>query len=71
MKGRNTKQLLYFPFSELETPGRIRLNFAETEPGRIVVIKFETTRIQVLSDEVFAAVAVVVAIDSRSNEIEL
>ena len=54
MKGRNTKQLLYFPFSELETPGGIRLNFAETEPGRIVVIKFETTRIQVLSDEVLS-----------------
>ena len=54
MKDRNTKQLLYFPFSELETPGAIRPKFAQTEPGRIVVIKFETTRIQVLSDKVLS-----------------
>ena len=53
MKDRNTKQLLYFPFSELETCDRIRPKFAETEPVKIVVIKFETTRIQVLSDKVF------------------
>ena len=53
MKDRNTKQLLYFPFSELETCGGIHPKFAETEPVKIVVIKFETTLIQVLSDKVF------------------
>ena len=54
LKDQNTKQLLHFSFSELETPGRIRPKFAQTEPGRIVVLKLETTRIQVLSDEVLS-----------------
>ena len=51
---RTQNNYYIFLFSELETPGRIRLKFSQTEPGRIVVIKLETTRIQVLSDEVLS-----------------